>query len=85
MLIIIGKKELEKIMAAFLTEARALIEKIAAGNGSDNETKQAVQELQRKFDENVELDTEQSTAILELLQKLANSEPSTGEDTTAGA
>lgn len=69
-------KTLEEMMTKFLDDFRAALEKVAAGNAGDPETKAAVQELKTKLAENDATDAEQSTAITELVNKLAASTPS---------
>jgi hypothetical protein len=78
MIIFVTKKTLKRmecIMSQFLDDFRAALEKVAVGNGADEETKAAVVELKTKLAENDSLDAEQSTAIQELVDKLAASTP----------
>lgn len=70
-------KKLEKIMSQFLDDFRAALEKVSVGTPGDPETKAAVAELQAKLTSNDATDAEQSTAIMELTEKLANSVPAT--------
>lgn len=77
-LFIVGNKQLktlEAIMSKFLDDFRAALEKVAHGNAMDKETKEAVAKLQAQLDSNDATDAEQSTAITELVNKLAESTP----------
>lgn len=70
-------KLLENLMSQFLTDFRAALELVAQGRADDDATKAAVAELQAKLASNDATDAEQTTAILELVTKLAESSPPT--------
>ena len=72
----------ESIMSKFLEDFRTLLADVAVGNPADAETKAKVDELAAKLTANEATDEEQSTAILELTQKLANSTPVVPETPT---